>query len=426
MSILIKNVTVVNADCVQEHMDILVDKNKIANIARHITAQAERIIDGTGLSAFAGFLDLHCHLREPGFTHKEDIITGTRAAAAGGYTAVCAMPNTSPVTDNAETINYIREKSEQYGYADVLPVAAITCGMKGKTLTDFGKLLKEGAAAFSDDGMPVDRDEVIIAAMTRAKELGALLMLHEENLELRGAGVVNAGKNAIAAGLVGIPRAVEESMTARDIFYAAKLGAPIHICHVSTAGSVELVRRAKKNGAPVTCETAPHYYSITDEMILNKNANAKVNPPLREKADIMAVREGIADGTIDVIATDHAPHSEKEKAQKIENAPFGMIGFETAFALTVTNLLNTGVIKLTDVARLLTRRPHELLHLEGGVLKKNVAADITICDLNEKFVYNNDMVVSKANNSPFLGMELTGRVCYTIRKGKFTYDRQAD
>lgn len=426
MSILIQNITAVNADGIIKGADILIEGERITEFGTGIAGNADRTIDGTGLVAFPGFLELHCHLRDPGLTHKEDIVTGTRAAAAGGYTAVCCMPNTKPVADSPEVIRYIIEKAGKAGFADVLPVAAITRGMRGKELTDFAGLLKAGAAAFSDDGMPVAEDEMIIAAMERARELHALLMLHEEDLAKRGNGAVHDGENARKAGIPGIPRTIEETMTARDIFYAEKLGTPIHICHVSTAGSVELVRRAKANGAPVTCETGPHYFSITDEKILDRNPNAKVNPPLREKGDMLAVRKGIADGTIDAIATDHAPHSEEEKAREIEEAPFGMIGFETAFPLTVTNLLEPGVIGLTDIARLLSGRPHELLGIEGGKLKKNAFADITICDINEKFVYNKDMVVSKAKNSPFLGMELKGRVCHTIRKGKFTYDRQAD
>ena len=426
MSIFIKNIMAVNADGIQKGADILIEGERIVEMGTGLVRDADRVIDGTGLVAFPGFLELHCHLRDPGLVYKEDIMTGTRAAAAGGYTAVCCMPNTKPVTDSAEIVRYIIEKAEKSGYAEVLPVAAITRGMRGEELTDFAGLLKAGAVAFSDDGMPVAEDKMILASMERAKELRVPLMLHEEDLAKRGNGVVHDGENARQAGIAGIPRAVEETMTARDIFYAEKLEAPIHICHVSTAGSVELVRRAKANGVPVTCETGPHYFSITDEKILDRDPNAKVNPPLRETGDMLAVREGIADGTIDVIATDHAPHNEEEKAQEIEKAPFGMIGFETAFPLTVTNLLDTGVIGLTDIARLLSKRPHELLKTAGGELKKNGPADIAICDMNEKFVYNKDMIVSKAKNSPFLGMELKGRVCYTIRKGKFTYDRQAD
>lgn len=425
-SILIKNIAVVNADEMRENMDILIEDGKIAEIAAGIAKKAERVIEGNGLFAFPGFLDLHCHLRDPGLTHKEDIITGTRAAAAGGYTAVCCMPNTKPVCDSAQVVEYIRKKAAEAGFADVLPVASITSGMQGESLTDFETLMQAGAVAFSDDGLPVAEDAMILAAMKRAKELDVPLMLHEEDLELRGNGVVNEGENARKAGIPGIPRAVEEAMTARDIFYAGQTGTPIHICHVSTAGSVELIRRAKRNGFPVTCETGPHYFSITDEMILDKNANAKVNPPLRERGDLLAIREGIADGTIDAIATDHAPHSKEEKAQDIETAPFGLIGFETAFTLTVTNLLHTDVIGLRDIARLLSKWPNILLKREGGELKINAPADIAICDIDEKFVYNEDMVVSKAKNSPFLGMELRGRVCYTIRRGKLTYDRQAD
>ncbi len=426
MSILIRNITAVNADGIQQNTDIYIEKDRIAEIAAGISQTAERVIDGTGLVAFPGFLDLHCHLRDPGLTYKEDIRSGTRAAAAGGYTAVCCMPNTKPVIDCAEVIRYVLRQAEEAGYAEVLPVAAITRGMRGNELTDFPALLRAGAAAFSDDGLPVAKDEVILAAMRQAKGCRALLMLHEEDLKNRGQGIVHDGQNAKKARLAGIPRAIEEDMTARDIAFAEQVGIPIHICHVSTAGSVQLVRDAKKRGVRVTCETGPHYYSITDAEILDGNPNAKVNPPLREETDREAVCRGLADGTIDAIATDHAPHSEEEKAMGIAKAPFGMIGFETAFPLTVTHLFESGIIGLTDIARLLSKRPHEILGRNGGELKKNTAADIVICDMNEKFVYNKDSVVSKARNSPFLGMELKGRVCYTIRKGNFTYDRQAD
>lgn len=246
MSILIRNITAVNADGIQQNTDIYIEKDRIAEIAAGISQTAERVIDGTGLVAFPGFLDLHCHLRDPGLTYKEDIRSGTRAAAAGGYTAVCCMPNTKPVIDCAEVIRYVLRQAEEAGYAEVLPVAAITRGMGGDELTDFPALLRAGAAAFSDDGLPVAKDEVILAAMRQAKGCRALLLLHEENLKNRGQGIVHDGQNAKKAHLAGIPRAVEEDMTARDIAFAEQVGVPIHICHVSTAGSVQLVRDAKK------------------------------------------------------------------------------------------------------------------------------------------------------------------------------------
>lgn len=426
MTLLIQNVTICNADGIKRDIDILVDGGTVRKIGKQLRANARRTIDGTGLYAFPGFLDLHSHLRDPGFTYKEDIVSGTRSAAAGGFTQICCMPNTKPVVDSAQTVHYIIDKAREAGFCDILPVASITKGMQGKTLTNFEELLKAGAVAFSDDGLPVAQDDVILMAMKTAKELGTVLMLHEEDLELRGKGVVHDGEKARKAGLAGIPCAAEECMTARDIMYAERLDAPIHICHVSTRGSVELIRRAKKRGVRVTCESGPHYFSATDAMIAGKNPNAKMNPPLREERDRQAVCLGLADGTIDAIATDHAPHSVQEKSKGIEDAPFGIIGFETAFALTVTNLVDTGIIDWKDVARLLSYTPHALLGRTGGEIAEGSAANIALCDPHKKYVYTEADVVSKARNSPFIGMELKGQVVMTIRKGKITYDRQVD
>ncbi|MEA5003333.1 MAG: dihydroorotase [Christensenella sp.] len=426
MSLLIKNVTVCNADNMEAGVDILLGGGIVKEMGKNIQGKTDRVIDGQGLYAFPGFVDLHCHLRDPGFTHKEDIVSGTKAAAAGGFCAVCCMPNTKPVADSVETVAYMIKKAQEAGFCEVLPVASITQGMQGKELTDFAALIRAGAVAFSDDGLPVVEDDMILAAMDKAKELGTFLMLHEEDLEMRGQGVVHDGENAKRAGICGIPRAVEECMTARDIMYAERTGAHIHICHVSTEGSVELIRRAKSRGVHVTCESGPHYFSATDEMILDKNPNAKMNPPLREERDRQAVCRGIADGTIDAIATDHAPHSKEEKAVGIEQAPFGIIGFETAFALAVTNLVDVGIRDWKDLARLLSERPNALLKRKGGRIAAGMPADIVLCDVREKYIYSEKDIVSKAKNTPFLGTELCGRVKMTIGGGKITYDRQAD
>ncbi len=426
MALLIKNVTICNADHVEEDADILIEGGMVGKTGKNIQAGADRVVDGQGLHAFPGFLDLHAHLRDPGFIHKEDIVSGTKAAAAGGYTAVCCMPNTKPVADSVETVRYMIEKAHGAGFCEVLPVASITKGMQGRELTDFAALLDAGAVAFSDDGLPVTEDGMVLAAMEKAKKLGAFLMLHEEDLALRGEGVVHEGSNAKQAGICGIPRAAEECMTARDIMYAEKTGAHIHICHVSTEGSVQLIRRAKGRGVRITCETGPHYFSATDAMILDKNPNAKMNPPLREERDRQAVCRGIADGTIDVIATDHAPHSSEEKAIGIEKAPFGIIGFETAFALAVTNLVDVGIIDWKDLARLLSERPNALLKRKGGKIAAGMPADIALCNVHEKYIYSEGSILSRAKNTPFIGKELCGRVTMTIREGKVTYDRQAD
>ncbi len=422
MQFLIKNVSVVNADGITPDVDIQIKDGQVQAIGKNLAEKGE-VLDGTGLHAFPGFIDLHSHLRDPGLTHKEDIVTGTSSAAAGGFTAVCCMPNTQPEIDSAKVVREILNRAADEGVVQVLPVAAITKGLKGKKLTNFKALQKAGAVAFSDDGMPVQDDEMILAAMAQAKELDALLMLHEEDLKKRGKGVANDGENAQKAGLVGIPREIEDSMTARDIFYAQKQDARIHICHVSTVGSVELVRRAKRNGVKVTCETTPHYFSLTDEAVVDKNPNAKVNPPLRTEADRQAVIAGLMDGTIDAIATDHAPHTEEEKAVGFEKAPFGLIGFETAFSLVVTHLLRTGKLELQAIARLLSAQPAQILRCEGGALKPGVRADIALCDIEKEYTYTKEMIVSKSKNSPFLGQDLFGKVVYTISGGNFAYGK---
>ncbi len=423
MSILIRNVYIVNAGGVLPKSDILVEEGKISKIGTGLTSSVSKTIDAEGLFAFPGFCDLHCHLRDPGFTHKEDIATGTKSAAAGGFTSVCCMPNTKPVCDAPKIVKYIAEKAQKEGFTQVLPIACITKGMKGKQLTDFSALKAAGAAAFSDDGLPVQDNELIRQAMLQAKEQDVLLMLHEEDLKNRGDGVAHDGENAKKAGLSGISRAIEDAMTARDLYCAMQIGARVHFCHVSTIGSIELIRRAKAAGANVTCETGPHYFSLTDAAILTQDPNTKVNPPLREEEDRQAVIRGIADGTIDAIATDHAPHHAEEKSQGFLSAPFGLIGFETAFALAVTNLYRTGKLELSAIARLLSAAPRNILGIGGGEIAEGEQADIAICNIADAYVYQERDIVSKAHNSPFIGQKLYGKVRYTIAGGCITYGR---
>ncbi len=423
MDMLIKNIEIVNSYGIQNNTDIYLLDGKIEKIGKDLHVATQTIIDGSGLYAFPGFCDLHCHLRDPGLEYKEDIVSGTLSAAAGGFTTVCAMPNTKPPVDNKTLVEYVAKKAKEEGSIEVLPVACITKGMRGDKLTDFKKLISAGAIAFSDDGMPVEEDEIIKAAMQKAKECDALLMLHEEDLEARGKGVAHEGEVSKKLGLEGIARSVEERLTARDLYYAGQIGAKIHVCHVSTKGSVELIRRAKAQGINVTCETGPHYFSLTDAEIYTNKANAKVNPPLREETDRLAIIAGIEDGTIDAIATDHAPHSEEEKKLEFALAPFGLIGFETAFALAITYLYKKKAVGLPGIAKLMSSKPREIINIGGGAIEEGVEANIAICDIDSSYIYKKEDVVSKAKNSPYIDKKLYGKVIYTILGGKIVYDR---
>lgn len=421
METVIRNVLAVNPEGEIAAVDIGIQDGVIARIGS-IEAAAQ-VIDGTGLHAFPGFCDLHSHLRDPGYTYKEDLESGAASAAAGGYTDVCCMPNTKPPLDSVQIISDVRTRGEKTPIG-IHPVGAITRGMKGKELTDFVRLREAGAVAFSDDGLPVENTAVMLSALEAAKQDGILLMLHEENRDIAGKGAVNAGENAEKAGLPGIPAAAEEEMVARDLYLAEKHGGRVHFCHISTAGSVELIRRYKARGlGNVTCETAPHYFSATDELILSRNPNTKMNPPLRSETDRQAVIAGLQDGTIDAIATDHAPHSAREKDRSMEKAPFGIIGFETALALAITHLYAPGLLSLQDIARLMSAAPRRILGLPGGSLRPGVPADVVLCDLGACYTYDQDMIVSRSANSPFIGMDLQGRVVRTIRKGNTIYDR---
>ncbi len=424
MKKLIRDVRIVTGEGIGTQTDILIEDNLIREIGQGLATTDALEIDASGLLAFGGFVDLHCHLRDPGLTYKEDIASGTRAAAAGGYTAVCCMPNTKPVIDTPEVLQYI---TEQQASARVLPVACITQGMQGQVLTDFEALARSGAVAFSDDGMPVAGEALLREAMCEARGHDRLLMLHEEDLAQRGNGVVNDCETARAMGYPVIPKAVEELPTQRDLALAQETGARVHICHVSTRGSLDAIRTAKRAGARVTCESAPHYIALDDTMLASGNTNLKVNPPIRSKDDVQAVIEALCDGTIDAIGTDHAPHAAEEKARSMQEAPFGLIGLETAFAVVHTCLVRTGKLGYSDLARLFCEAPRRILGMNHGRLQKNAIADLVLVDPNKEFVYCEQNIVSKAKNSPYLGQTWIGKPVLTMCEGVITYDnRQAD
>ena len=388
-------------------------------IATDGTADGQ-VIDGSGLVCFPGLVDMHVHLRDPGLTHKEDILTGTMAAVAGGLTTVCCMPNTAPALDTPETLAYVTEKAQQ-AHCHVLPIAAVTIGQKGEQLTDFAALKQAGAVAFSDDGHPVESAKLLREAMFEAKKLGMSIISHCEDGEMVGNHGANEGVVSEKLGIAGRPAVAEALQVARDILLAEDTGCHVHIAHVSTKKSVELIRRAKKDGVQVSAETCPQYFTLTEDTLLEKGALARMNPPLRTQEDKRAIIEAIIDGTIDVICTDHAPHSEAEKSGSIAEAMSGMIGLETALGVTLTALYHTGELSLSEIAEKMAQKPAEILGLPYAGITIGAVADLCIFDPDETWVVEPEKFYSKARNTPFGGMKLQGRVRYTIVNGEMVY-----
>ena len=418
--LLIKGGTAVFVDkC--EVCDILVDGKKIVKIAKNVEEKGAKVIDAKGLHVFPGLIDLHVHLREPGFEYKEDIASGSAAAVRGGFTQVCCMPNTDPVCDNAAVVGYIVARGREVNLCKVRPIGAITKGEKGEQLAEIGKMKEAGAVAISDDGRPVANARIMRLAMEYASDFGLICLSHCEDKDLVDGGVVNEGYNSTLAGLKGIPRAAEEIMLAREIILAETLGKRAHICHVSTKGGVQLLREAKKRGVAITAETCPHYFTLTDDVIMSFDANTKVNPPIREAEDVAAIKEGLKDGTLDCIVTDHAPHHKDEKNVEYNLAAFGISGIETSFSLSYTYLVKAGVLTLEQLADRMSTAPARILGLEGGALAEGAVADIMLADLNAKYVIDSKEFVSKGKNTPFNGTEVYGKVCCTIVDGDVKY-----
>ncbi len=423
MKILLKNARVVDhKNRLDGKMDILIENEKISKVQNEIQDEADKIIDCNGLTIIPGMIDMHCHLREPGFEHKETIETGAKSAVAGGFTTICPMPNTNPVPDNPEVLKSIIEKAKRVNLCNILPFSSITKGEKGEELVNFEEMKKDGAIAFSDDGIPVVNSKVMREGMIKANEVGSFTSAHcEEKSVAKGA--INAGKIADELGVEGVLPEAEEIMAARDIVLAETNNIHAHICHISTRTSKNMIRDAKKRGVNVTCETCPHYFSLTVEEVLKKGVNAKMNPPLREEKDRLAIIEGLKEGTIDAIITDHAPHAEEEKAKGLATAPNGIIGFETALPCEIMNLIDTGALTYDDLVRVTSYNPAKLLKLDKkGAIEEGFDADLTIFDPNKEYIYTKDMVVSKAKNSPFIDEKLKGKVMYTIVGGRVVYD----
>ncbi len=406
-----------------EEADLLVVQGCIAKIGKNLRpskASGARTLDLRGKWLLPGLIDMHVHLREPGEEYKETVLSGALAAAAGGFTAVACMPNTKPVNDSHSVTALILERAKQ-AKARVYPVGAISSGSKGGMLAEFGDMRDAGIVAVTDDGMPVENSQLMRRAMEYAGNFNLLVISHAEEITLSVNGVMNEGPLATRLGLRGIPAIAEEIMVYRDLALARFTGRPLHIAHVSTREAVSLIRRAKAAGCPVTAETAPHYFSLTEEAIGLYDTRAKMNPPLRTKDDVAAIREGLRDGTLDAIATDHAPHSELEKNVEFDLAANGIIGLETAVPLAL-ELLRDGVFDLVRLVELLSVNPARILSVEGGSLTVGARADITVIDPKREFVYSKERVVSKSCNSPFLGRRFTGKAVLTVMGGEITFN----
>ncbi|OGW64544.1 MAG: dihydroorotase [Nitrospirae bacterium RIFCSPLOWO2_02_FULL_62_14] len=422
MTILIKGGQVVDPGRVNGPADVLIENGKVTAVGQKLKAPADAtVVDAAGRGVMPGFIDLHVHFREPGFEYKETIQSGTAAAVAGGFTSVCCMPNTSPVNDNQSITEFILEKARAAGNANVFPVGAITKGSEGKELAEIGDLRRAGCVAISDDGLPVMNSLVMRRAMEYAIAFDVPVVDHCEDLHLSEGGCMNEGFVSTQLGLPGVPAAAEDVMVARNLALAELTGARLHLAHLSTAGSVRMVRDAKSRGIKVTAEACPHHFMLTEEAVCGYNTHAKINPPLRTWADVQAIKDGLRDGTIDVIATDHAPHATQEKQQEFAAAPNGIVGLETAWPLTLT-LVEEGVLSLEAAVAKLTTEPARAFSLQKGTLAPGADADVAIADLRESWEVDPARFRSKSRNTPFAGWKVKGRIRTTIVGGRVVYE----
>ncbi len=420
MKILIQNGQVIDpASQTNEVMDILIENGIVSKMEKNITDKADTIINAEGNWVTPGLIDVHVHLREPGYEYKETIATGTRSAAKGGFTTICCMPNTSPVCDSDIMVEYIKLKAQREGVIHVLPIGAITKGQNGEELSNIGKMAKAGACAISEDGKSVPSSGLLKTAMKYAKMFDIPVLSHCEDIALVAGGSMNAGASAQLLGLKGISNDSEEVIVARDVILAKSTNSKLHICHMSTKGSVEIVKQAKLAGQNVTAEATPHHFTLSDDFITDYDGNTKMNPPLRSKEDVLAIRQALKDNIIEVIATDHAPHSVDEKNCEYEKAAFGIVGLETALSLGITILVEEGWLTPIELIAKMTWNPAKMLGIDdyAGTLSIGKSADITIINPNETYKVNPNTFASKSKNTPFGGFDVKGKVLYTIVDG---------
>ncbi|MDI9529362.1 MAG: dihydroorotase [Candidatus Cloacimonadota bacterium] len=421
MTTLIKNGTAY-IDGAFVKKDILIEDKLITRIEDKINEPAEKVIDAKGMHVFPGFVDIHVHLRDPGQTYKEDIVSGTRSAARGGFTSLCAMPNTDPVVDNIATVDYIQRRAKDLGSAKVYVIGAMTKKSEGLEISEMATMKSDGIVAVSDDGKCVQNAKLMLNCMRYATNFGLPLIVHAEDYNLSGSGQIHAGKIALKLGLTGIPALAEEVIISRDIMLAENTGSRLHIAHISTARSIELVREAKQLGFNITCEVTPHHLILTEDACLGFDTNTKMKPPLRTEADRQACVQALKDGIIDCIATDHAPHADFEKVREFDHAPFGVIGLETAFPALYHHLVKPGHISLERIVEALTSVPASLLDLPPSALKIGYPADICLVDLNQETSFEPEEIASKSKNTPWLNQKLSGKVIYTILDGRITWE----
>jgi len=406
---------------IDKQLDILVENGLIREVGTCLDAVVSEEINAENLWVVPGLIDVHVHLREPGFEHKETIETGAMSAVKGGFTTICCMPNTKPVIDNVKVVEYINKKASEKKIVNLQIIGSITKDQEGRKLSDIEEMHKAGICAISEDGKTLMNIELFKKAMLKAKNLNIPIMSHCEDHAIVGKGAMHEGIVANGMGVEGISRDVEDNIVKRDINLASRIGAKLHICHISSKGSVELVREAKKRNLHVTAEVCPHHFTLTDEAVTTWGTNAKMNPPLRTKEDIEAIIEGLKDGAIDIIATDHAPHTDEEKKVEFSEAPFGIVGLETAWSICMSELLEKGVLSPMQLIEKMSVNPAKLIGVDEPRLSVGDKANITIINPNESYRINKDEFVSKSKNTPFHGKEVKGRVIYTIVNGEIKY-----